>query len=168
MPLYEIAHCIPLSREQKDALAEFITSLHATTFATPRLFVNVSFTQPPPIGAIYSGAKFRGQTVPNHIRATIRIGPTRTKEKYDQVALQIQQRWNEVVNDSALGAPQSYGNLTADQERLFKKLHGIVFTPMVAAVEGGLVVPGVSRNSQHSKKAGGSGCADARWHSIAW
>jgi hypothetical protein len=138
----KVSHCIPLSREQKDALAEFITNLHATTFVTPRLFVNITFDQPGPIGDVYSGGKSRGQTIPNYIRATIRVGPTRPKEKYDEVALKIQSRWYEVVNDAALGA-HSFDNLTAKQERLFKKLHGIVFCPMVAALEGGVIVPGV-------------------------
>lgn len=109
---------------------------------TPRLFVNIAFDQPGPIGDIYSGGKSRGQTVPNHIRATVRIGPTRPKEKYDEVATKIQNRWDEVVNDTALGA-QLFGHLPAEQARRFKKLHGIVFCPMVAALEGGVVVPGV-------------------------
>lgn len=76
------------------------------------------------------------------MRATVRVGPTRGKEKYDEVATKIQSRWNEVVNDATLGA-QSFGNLTAKQERQFKKLHGIVFCPMVAALEGGVIIPGV-------------------------
>jgi Putative oxalocrotonate tautomerase enzyme len=141
---FQIFHCIPLSREQKDALAEFITNLHATTFVTPRLFVNVTFDRPGPIGDIYSGGKARGQTVPNHIRATVRVGPTRSKETYDEVATKIQSRWVEVVNDARLGA-QSSGNLTTKEEILFKKLHGIVFCPMVTALKGGLIVPGVCR-----------------------
>lgn len=145
----KIAHCVPLSREQKDALAEFITNLHATTFVTPRLFVNIVFDQPGPKGDIYSGAKSRGQTVPNHIRAIVRVGPTRPKEKYDEVATKIQKRWDEVVNDATLGA-QSFGHLTANQQRLFKKLHGIVFCPMVAALENGVIVPGVCRIANFS------------------
>src|ERR1700712_3352195 len=91
----KVSHCIPLSREQKDALAEFITNLHATTFVTPRLFVNIAFDQPGPVGDVYSGGKSRGQTVPNHIRATVRVGPTRPKEKYDEVATKIQRRGEE-------------------------------------------------------------------------
>jgi hypothetical protein len=140
--LSKISHCIPLSREQKDALAEFITNLHATTFVTPRLFVNITFDQPGPIGDFYSGGKPRGQTVPNHIRATVRVGPTRPKEKYDEVATKIQSRWDEVVDDATLGA-LPLGNLTAKEERHFKKLHGIIFCPMVAALENGVIVPGV-------------------------
>lgn len=143
LPSYcKVSHCIPLSREQKDALAEFITNLHATTFVTPRLFVNVTFDQPGPIGDIYAGGKSRGQTVPNNIRALIRVGPSRPKEKYDQLALEIQRRWYEVVNDGTLGA-QSLGNLSTEQETRAKQLHGIVFCPFVSAVEQGLVVPAV-------------------------
>lgn len=139
---FKISHCIGLSREQRDALAGFIADLHATTFVTPKLFVNVVFDQPGPVGAIYSGAKNRGQTIPNHIRATVRIGPSRPKEMYDEVASKIQSRWNEVVNDQTLGA-QSLDHLGAKQQKLTKRLHGIVFVPMIAALEGGLIVPGV-------------------------
>jgi hypothetical protein len=142
--LSRFPNCIPLSREQKDALAEFITNLHATTFVTPKLFVNIVFDRPGPIGDIYSGGKSRGQTVPNHIRATVRVGPTRSKESYGEVATKIQSRWDEVVNDATLGI-QSFGNLTPKEESRFKKLHGIVFCPMVAALEGGVIVPGVCR-----------------------
>lgn len=149
----QVSHCIPLSREQKDALAEFITDLHATTFVTPRLFVTVAFDRPGPIGDIYSGGKCRGQIVPNHIRATVRVGPTRPKETYDEVATKIQSRWDEVVNDATLGV-QSLGPLTAKEERGFKKLHGIVFCPMVAALESGLIVPGVCRICLSSKASG--------------
>lgn len=109
---------------------------------TPRLFVNIAFDQPGPIGAVYSGGTSRGPTLPNFIRATVRVGPTRPKEKYDEVATKIQSRWDEVVNDTMLGA-KSFDNLTAKQERQFKKLHGIVFCPMVAALENGVIVPGV-------------------------
>lgn len=135
---------MPLSREQKDAIAEFITNLHATTFVTPMLFVNVKFEQPAPVSGIYSGGKLRGQTIPNHIRASVRTGPTRPKEKYDEVGLKIQKHWNEVVEDKALGA-QSFEHLSEKERRDLKMLHGVVFYPFVAAVEEGLVVPSVSR-----------------------
>lgn len=88
----KISNCVPPSKEQKDAIAEFITNIHATTFVTPRLFVNIVHDQPGPVGGIYVGAKARGKTVPNHIRATVRVGPTRSKEKYDEVATKIQSR----------------------------------------------------------------------------
>jgi hypothetical protein len=117
--------------------------LHATTFATPRLFVNVTFDRPGPKGDIYAGAKSRGQTVPNHIRAIVRVGPSRTKANYDEVATKINKRWDEVINDAGLGAQPLGGNLTANQERRIKRLQALVFTPMVAALEGGVIIPGV-------------------------
>jgi hypothetical protein len=117
--------------------------LHATTFVTPRLFVNVTFDRPGPRGDIYAGAKSRGQTIPNHIHATVRVGPSRTKEKYDEVATKINKRWDEVINDAALGAQALDKNFTVNQERRIKRLQAIVFTPMVAAMEGGVIIPGV-------------------------
>ena len=43
MPAYEIEHIDPLSREQKDALAQAITHIHSHLFTTPSMFVNVRF-----------------------------------------------------------------------------------------------------------------------------
>jgi hypothetical protein len=104
--------------------------------------VNVVFDQPAQVGGVYAAGKPRGQTVPNHVRATVRVGPSRPKEMFDQVALQIEKRWNEVVSDAALGA-KSFGSLPPAQEKQFKKLQGFVFVPMVAAIENGVAAPGV-------------------------
>ena len=41
MPLYNVEHSYPLKAEQKLDLAERITKLHARTFATPSMFVQV-------------------------------------------------------------------------------------------------------------------------------
>lgn len=139
----KVFHAIPLSRHQKDALAEFITDLHSTTFVTPRFFVNMRFAQLEPAGDLYAGAKHRGNRSPNHILATVRAGPTRTKDMFDEIALKINNRWNEVVDDVELGA-HSLGNLTAKEERLAKKLKVVAFRPMIAAIENGVVIPGVS------------------------
>ncbi|KAI9039041.1 uncharacterized protein KD926_010025 [Aspergillus affinis] len=43
MPLYTIEHSIPLSKPQRDALAQSITHIHTRKFTTPSLFVNVQF-----------------------------------------------------------------------------------------------------------------------------
>lgn len=44
MPLYEFHHIISLTSTQRDALASGVTDIHSQKFSTPRLFVNVSFT----------------------------------------------------------------------------------------------------------------------------
>lgn len=44
MPFYQVEHCIPLEKSQRDSLAQAITLIHTRKFATPSLFVNVRFT----------------------------------------------------------------------------------------------------------------------------
>lgn len=44
MPLYEVYHRTPLSDSQKASLADAITTRHSAKFTTPRLFINVIFT----------------------------------------------------------------------------------------------------------------------------
>ena len=43
MPWYEIEHVVPLSREQRDKIAQRITDYHAQKFTTLKVFVNVHF-----------------------------------------------------------------------------------------------------------------------------
>lgn len=105
--------------------------------------MNIVFDKPASVGGIYAAGKFRGQVIPNHIRATVRVAPSRTKEMFDEVAVKIQRYWDAVVNNAALGATLSFGNLSEQQEKQLKRLRGIVFVPMVAALEGGIAAPGV-------------------------
>lgn len=44
MPLYEVEHCIPLSKAERNALAAAFTQVHTRKFCTPSLFVNIRFT----------------------------------------------------------------------------------------------------------------------------
>lgn len=44
MPFYQVEHCIPLQKSQRDDLAQAITLIHTRKFAAPSLFVNVRFT----------------------------------------------------------------------------------------------------------------------------
>jgi phenylpyruvate tautomerase PptA (4-oxalocrotonate tautomerase family) len=44
MPLYDIEHVIPLTEEQRRALANALTAAHAERFHTPSYFINVRFT----------------------------------------------------------------------------------------------------------------------------
>ena len=53
-------------------------------------------------------------------------------------------RWNEIVSDASLGAVCLNGNASAADQKRVKMVHGVFFTPLVAALEGGLVVPSVS------------------------
>lgn len=92
-------------------------------------------------GDYYVAGKARPRS-PNRITATVRTSPTRTKEIFDNTAQKIAAKWNEVVNDSSIAAPLD-GNLTLDQVSSLKALHLVVFQPMLAALEHGVVIPGV-------------------------
>lgn len=138
----QICHSYPLTRAQKDTLATFITTLHSQTFTLPSLFVNVQFTTPEPVGDYYVGGKSRQLVSPNRLIATVRIGPSRPKSMFDELGVRIREKWDEVVQ-------RPYGELDISnsavrEERERKNLHFIVFKPMTAAVENGVVIPGVS------------------------
>jgi hypothetical protein len=130
-----------LSRPQKDALAEFITRLHSTTFLTPSLFVNVRFTRPEPAGDYYLAGKPQLPYTPNRIMAVVRVSPTRTKDKFDEMAVKIHEKWDEVVNDPTIAV--KLGNISEKDATRHRKLHFVVFHPMVAAVEKGIIIAGV-------------------------
>lgn len=93
MPLYEIRHTSDLSAKQQDALAQGITKIHSTKFTTPKLFVNVLFT--PFADRVYfaGGLPKRG----NHIIANVRVGPSRTKQDWDDLSNEVVALWEEVV-----------------------------------------------------------------------
>ncbi|KAL7911441.1 putative cis-3-chloroacrylic acid dehalogenase [Trichoderma velutinum] len=140
MPLYEFCHSLELSRTQKEALVDFVTHLHSRTFLTPTLFVNVQFTRPEAEGDFYVGGKSCGAHSPNRVIAMVRVGPTRPKEKFDQIGMAIQKKWNELV-----GFPDDPSTLVSAEmraERRAKKLHVVVFYPMNAAIENGVIIPG--------------------------
>lgn len=44
MPNYEVEHICPLTEGQKDELASAITKIHSEQFSTPKIFVNIRFT----------------------------------------------------------------------------------------------------------------------------
>lgn len=61
---------------------------------------------------------------------------------FDEMGVRIREKWDEIVQ-------RPYGELDISnsavrEERERKNLHFIVFKPMTAAVENGVVIPGVS------------------------
>ncbi|KAJ5732519.1 hypothetical protein N7493_004000 [Penicillium malachiteum] len=124
----------------KDELASFITTLHSQTFTTPTQFVNIQFKAPEPVGDYYVGGKSQQLVSPNRLIASVRVGPSRTKSMFDEVGIKIRQKWDEIVE-------RPYGmldmkNPAVKEERERKNLRFIVFKPMTAAIENGVVVPG--------------------------
>lgn len=61
---------------------------------------------------------------------------------FDEIALKLNDKWNEVVSDAALGAT-SLKLLSPQQQRQAKTLKIIGFRPLLASVENGVVIPAV-------------------------
>jgi len=134
MPFYEIQHTYPLTPAQRQTFARAVTDLHSTTFLTPSLFVNVVFHDLSEGDRSNPTYFLAGEPVtsnkpngPNRILAMVRVGPKRTKADFDRLAEKIEKSWYDVVGD-----PQK------DKAR---KMHFVVFYPMVAARENGVTIP---------------------------
>jgi len=63
MPLFEVQHIVPLTNAQHDELAEAITQIHSAKFSTPRVAVNVKYTDVSKLVAYIAGKRRKG----NHI-----------------------------------------------------------------------------------------------------
>jgi phenylpyruvate tautomerase PptA (4-oxalocrotonate tautomerase family) len=162
MPLYEIQHSVPLTRHQKSELASQITHLHATTFTTPSLFVNINFTD---VDASAESYFIAGKPRPNgcnRITGMVRTSEKRAKKDFDTLAEKIEGVWNLVVRgiehqpeESAKSGEgdnkekeKKKGQLEeTEKEREAKRLHAVFLYPMVAARESGVVIPTVSETS---------------------
>lgn len=93
MPYYEVNHAILLTSSQKADLASSITALHSTRFSTPRMFVNVKFTdisQTP----FFIGGKPRTKS---HILAHVRTGPSRSNKDFNALCADLAAAWDEIV-----------------------------------------------------------------------
>lgn len=126
MPIYEIQHIIPLTPSQEDELAEAITTIHSTKFSTPRMFVNVKFTDTSQTTTYIGGKRRTG----NHIIANVRVGPSRTQKDWDELCLDVLKAWDSIVpmpkikrsgedKDYALRSCFILGGLTAGYEAGF-------------------------------------------------
>ncbi|KAM0716946.1 hypothetical protein Q7P37_006798 [Cladosporium fusiforme] len=127
MPYYEINHSILLTPSQKDDLAAKITQIHSERFSTPRLFVNVKFSD---ISStpFYIGGKARTKS---HILAHVRTGPSRSTSDFNALCADIATAWNEIVplpkvkrsapdEDRALYSVFMLGDIAAGMEAGFE------------------------------------------------
>jgi len=146
MPIYKIEYSFPFTQHQKNAFAEKLTYLHSTEFLTPSLFVNVVYSRNEPGSDFFLAGKPVGETSLNRIIGTVRVGPKRTKERWDKFALRVQEAWYEVVNGpkeagSANGANGVNGHEISKEEKKARKLHIIGFVPVIAGLENGVILP---------------------------
>ncbi|KAI1080597.1 hypothetical protein F5B20DRAFT_104423 [Whalleya microplaca] len=93
MPLYDIEHTTTLSPPQQQRLATAFTDLHSRRFRTPRVFLNVRFTdasaQP-----VYRGGRL---AVYNRVVLRTRASDQRSKEDYDDHCRDLIRAWREVL-----------------------------------------------------------------------
>ena len=130
MPIYEVQHACPLSISQKDELASAITHIHSQLFTTAKLFVNVSFTDASQAD-IYTGGK---RNVSNHIRAYVRVGPTRTQQDWNELCKQIEKAWYDIA-----GTPLPRLKGRKEPDTSLRSV--IVMGGMTAGLEAGFVLP---------------------------
>ncbi|KAJ7223440.1 hypothetical protein GGX14DRAFT_427471 [Mycena pura] len=127
MPMYEVEHVTPLEPAQKDALAQAITNIHSTKFITPRLFVNVKFTDVSRQDAYVAGKRNHSNRVTGHVRR----GPTRTRTEFDALCDDIHLAWASIVHPTHSTKPP------ADLELRAVFIVGEIIT----ASEAGFAVP---------------------------
>ncbi|KAI6900707.1 hypothetical protein KC318_g8331 [Hortaea werneckii] len=132
MPLYEVQHYITLTISQKDELAEAITKIHSTKFSTPRMFVNVHFTSTSTLRSYVGGRPRQG----NHIRATVRNGPSRTSEDWNDLTRQLQQAWTTIVGP---GLPKVRRSDTEEADTSLRSI--ILCGEILGGMEAGFFLP---------------------------
>lgn len=98
MPFYQIFHSYPLTKPQKNRLADAITSLHSRTFKTPSLFVNVLFHAEDASSENYYQAGSVCVSATNRVLGMVRTSDKRTKADFDALAEKIENEWWDVVS----------------------------------------------------------------------
>ncbi|TKA33573.1 hypothetical protein B0A50_00409 [Salinomyces thailandicus] len=131
MPLYEIQHHIPLTVSQKDDLATAITNLHATKFRTPKMFVNVTFTDVSATRTYIGGKPRQG----NHVKANVRSGPSRTKEDWEELCKGVMRAWEDVVGKGLPKVRRGDGEVDTSLRSV------ILLGDIIGGVEAGFMLP---------------------------
>ncbi|KAI0123685.1 hypothetical protein BJ170DRAFT_598888 [Xylariales sp. AK1849] len=109
MPMYEVEHITALTDIQKDALALAITDIHSNKFTTPRLFVNVKFTDASKQDTYVAGKR----RLSNRIVGRVRRGPTRTQQDFDSLSTDLHIAWSSIIHPSHSSKPPAELELRA-------------------------------------------------------
>lgn len=131
MPLYNVEHAIQMTVSQKDELAEAITRIHSEKFTTAKMFVNVVFTDVSE-ACTYIGGK---RVTANHIKANVRSGRSRTQEDWNELCLQIEKAWKEIVGK---GLPKTKRS-APDPDTSLRSV--IILGGMIGGLEAGFILP---------------------------
>ncbi|KAK0110710.1 hypothetical protein ONS96_002309 [Cadophora gregata f. sp. sojae] len=129
MPFYDVQHSLPLTTSQRSSLAKELTTLHATSFNAPTIFVNVKFTPNSEDEGYFVGGEHRPST--NRIFVHVRSGKGRGDEAFAKLAADVEQVWNKVVGRGT--GDSVAGNL--------KVLHAVFIVPGITAREQGFAIP---------------------------
>jgi Putative oxalocrotonate tautomerase enzyme len=98
MPNYTISHQVNLNEEERTAIAQAITHVHASMFSIPGLFVSVTF-QPTSQCISYSGGK-RVSNITNTVTAYVR-SVSRPREEYVELCHRIEEGWKNAIGPNA-------------------------------------------------------------------
>jgi phenylpyruvate tautomerase PptA (4-oxalocrotonate tautomerase family) len=131
MPFYTVQHAVPLTVSQQDELAEALTTLHSTRFTTPRLFVNVGFTDVSKATTYVAGRR----KVSNTIQGFVRAGATRTQQDWDDHSRDIAAAWDRIIGK---GLPQIR---PADAELDYSIRGVFIIGGLIAGYEAGFTLP---------------------------
>jgi len=141
MPLYEVNHATNLTASQKADLANALTQLHSTRFSTPRLFVNVKFTDISSLketGDFYIAGRAR---VPSHILAHVRTGPSRKTSEFNALCKDVTAAWDEIVKP----LPKVKRSAPDEDRGLYSVF---VLGDIAAGMEAGFVVPEAGKDGE--------------------
>ncbi|KAL4726657.1 hypothetical protein ACLX1H_005545 [Fusarium chlamydosporum] len=136
MPFYQIHHSCPLTQNQRQLLATSITQLHCRAFNTPAFFVHVRFYPEENSDNTYFVAGWPHPATSNRIVGLVRTSPSRSKEDFDKLAIDIEEYWYSVLG---VTPPEKKMRWNAEDEK--KRLIMVTFTPMVALREAGMTIP---------------------------
>ncbi|KAI9667607.1 MAG: hypothetical protein M1821_000423 [Bathelium mastoideum] len=125
MPMYEVEHICTLTPSQKDDIAEAITTIHSEQFTTPRIFVNIRFTDASEHYTYVAGKRRKS----NKIIAFVRPSPARTRAEYNKLCQSIQETWDRVI----ASLPQHPFNKSERTPGDEKELRAIFVMPIIAA-----------------------------------
>ncbi|KAH8423054.1 uncharacterized protein LDX57_000810 [Aspergillus melleus] len=131
MPLYTIEHSTPLSKPQRDALAQSITHIHTRKFTTPSLFVNVQFVD----SAHYCNYIAGKERPINRILAHVRSGGNRTTSDFEDLARKIESAWNDIVNAGSVKHLDKEERKARELNRVF------ILGAITAGLECGVLLP---------------------------
>ncbi|KAJ5247017.1 hypothetical protein N7468_002000 [Penicillium chermesinum] len=115
MPLYDVEYVCPLSLSQQEELAQAFTQLHSQRFQTPRVFINVRFTDASS-QVVFRGGKRRHY---NRVILRSRTSNDRSNELYIEHCRAIVAAWERIVgtgNEVGLRTVWVMGALTTALE----------------------------------------------------